>query len=836
MKSGISLKKENNLFLPQWGPYNKSYLGASHIADKDRGFRFDLNLFPGFYSKTVLLPKDNADGGVKMLHSSADVSHYLYRYELRWQDKIYMDAEFVSDNEKLTVVCNFVNDTEYPESLALDAVMSMRCCSQNRRDQRGISISKESGTVWVDAIDYTDINLNQKIAYDGLLLGEARGNEFTSASYLSSEHFGAEGNFAEYKFEPVLTDKFFIRYKGHGSVTLKTKRFCYELDLPQHDCVETFKADISKEMLSEFKIYPHNAKLELDGFLIGGNAEFYDDITPFIPKVSDNGENLEVCFSNYNYQVLCDTQSYSVRRLHTNDPGMLLLDRVHSNLAEMFSEGENLRQYVDVFIRPIFLDAKSSKKITITICANKSENYNACHEFYEPPHNAEGNKYMLSQKIMSAVTLTNVVWPVYYRRKFILHNTPGRNWDSLYTWDSGFIGMGLAEMSTQRAVECLNMYMTDVADRHSPYIFHGSPVPTQILLYAHLYAKNGDKEFLKEFYPRIRQQYRFFADMRKDKKIKENGLFALWDIFYNSGGWDDYPTQVYVHKHHLEETVCPVVNTAFTVLCGKILKNLAAEIGEDTVEYDEDIRFYSDAVNKYAWDEKSGYYGYVSYDNGPRILMVDGVNGNMGMDGVYPYIAGISDSKQSRAIIKNIKSGLMTELGVGTVDIRAPYYKIDGGWNGSIWMPHQWILWKALLDNGEIDLATEVAEKALKLWEKEVSLTYDCYECFSLINGRGKGFHQFSGLSTPVLMWFSALYRPYTVTTGHLSIVKNQKKESNLYSFDVKLGGSDPCILVCLEEDKDYTFTTSGKVKKINNGTYVIGNFGKRDDSVKISY
>ena len=341
---------------------------------------------------------------------------------------------------------------------------------------------------------------------------------------------------------------------------------------------------------------------------------------------------------------------------------------------------------------------------------------------------------------------------------------------------------------------------------------------------------------MKEFYPRIRQQYRFFADMRKDKKIKENGLFALWDIFYNSGGWDDYPTQVYVHKHHLEETVCPVVNTAFTVLCGKILKNLAAEIGEDTVEYDEDIRFYSDAVNKYAWDEKSGYYGYVSYDNGPRILMVDGVNGNMGMDGVYPYIAGISDSKQSRAIIKNIKSGLMTELGVGTVDIRAPYYKIDGGWNGSIWMPHQWILWKALLDNGEIDLATEVAEKALKLWEKEVSLTYDCYECFSLINGRGKGFHQFSGLSTPVLMWFSALYRPYTVTTGHLSIVKNQKKESNLYSFDVKLGGSDPCILVCLEEDKDYTFTTSGKVKKINNGTYVIGNFGKRDDSVKISY
>jgi hypothetical protein len=41
------MEKNYSLNLPEWGPYNKTYLGASHIADKKKGLRFDLNLFPG---------------------------------------------------------------------------------------------------------------------------------------------------------------------------------------------------------------------------------------------------------------------------------------------------------------------------------------------------------------------------------------------------------------------------------------------------------------------------------------------------------------------------------------------------------------------------------------------------------------------------------------------------------------------------------------------------------------------------------------------------------------------------------------------------------------------
>ena len=75
-----------------------------------------------------------------------------------------------------------------------------------------------------------------------------------------------------------------------------------------------------------------------------------------------------------------------------------------------------------------------------------------------------------------------------------------------------------------------------------------------------------------------------------------------------------------------------------TVLCAKILKNLAGIIGADTSELQEDIEFYSNAVETYAWDEESGYYGYVKNDG--SVLKIDGVNADMGMDGAFPYKQG----------------------------------------------------------------------------------------------------------------------------------------------------------------------------------------------------
>lgn len=825
--------KSYDLSLPKWGPYNKKYLGAAHIAEPRQGFRFDVNLFPGYYRRSVMTPRDLSDCGAKMMAASVDLTHFMYRYELEWKDRVYVEADFTSKGSEMQIDCDFVNHTDQPESLALNVVMSLQRPSKEKEELVALQVKTEEDTLWIDALDYVHIVNDQLVAGDGLLLGECRESGFVGGSFLGGRWFGKEGDRAEYRFEPREVEQIGLRYRGGGRISFYVKDKVYNLVLKQADVPELVYIPIDKDMIDGFAVQTYGDAIDFDGFVLGEKLRFDDGSAMLEPEIKRSDEGVILTFGDLNYQIEYEAPECVWRRLHAEDVGVLLSQKIHDHVnVEIGKAGHT---HVDLFIRPVFVEPQSSQRITIRIKAAdgafEAEQRNEVQPLYRVQGNPEGRSFELSQNIMSAVTLTNVVWPIYCKRGYIRHNTPGRNWDSLYTWDSGFIGMGLLQMDSKRAEECLNAYLTPVGDVHSPYIFHGTPLPTQIFLWNELFNRTGDEAVLRRYYSMIRQQYRFFANARFEKRIKENGLFNTWPIFYNSGGWDDYPTQVYVHQHHLEDIVCPMVNVSVTVLCAKMLKLMAEVMGEDTTEYDEDISFYSQAIEKYGWDEESGYYGYVQDDS---VLKIDGINADMGMDGVYPYIAGISALQRAERIVDNIKNGLMTPIGVSVVDVRAPYFRKDGYWNGSVWMPHQWILWKAFLDHGETELALQIADTALKVWKQEVDHTYNCYEHFMLANGRGAGFHQFSGLSTPVLMWYNAMYRPYTVTGGFQTLIRERKTGKDAISFSIRADGERPTVLVCLEEGKQYKFSTSAMVTQHKAGLWSLQFAGPVDEAVEI--
>lgn len=828
--------KHYDLDLPVWGPYNKKYLGAAHIADRERGFRFDVNLFPGYYRRSVMTPRDLSDCGAKMMAASTDASHFVYRYELEWKDRVYVEADFCAEGDQMQITCDFVNRTNEPESLTLNAVMSMQMPSKEKEELIALEAITGADTQWIDVLDYCEIHNDQQVALDGLLLGECRGSGFVKGSYLGGRLFGKAGDRAVYRFEKKEVDQIGLRYRGGGRIAFEINGEVFHFELPEAKEPVVKQLDIPRQEAEGFVLLAQGSKLDIDGFVLGKDIKFSDSASMLEPVIAWEEQGFTLQFEKHSYRIEYEAHEAVLRTLHTEDAGVLLSQKIHDHVNYVI--GNEGHTHVDLFVRPVFVEPQSSQRVVIKIKALKSEqapsgdkDFEQAASLYRVQGNDEGAAYELSQNIMSAVTLTNVVWPIYSRREYIRHNTPGRNWDSLYTWDSGFIGMGLLQMDVKRAEECLNAYLTPVGDVHSPYIFHGTPLPTQIFLMAEIYNKTGSSEILQKYYAMLRQQYRFFADARKRLDAKENGLFNTWRIFYNSGGWDDYPTQVYVHQNQLEEAACPMVNVSVTVLCAKILKMLAQVIGENTDEYDEDINFYSEAVEHCAWDEESGYYGYVM---GDQILKVDGINADMGMDGAYPYIAGISKGDRAQRIVENIKEGMFTPIGVSVVDVRAPYFKKDGYWNGSVWMPHQWILWKAFLDHGELELAMQIADTALNVWKKEVDLTYNCYEHFMLANGRGAGFHQFSGLSTPVLMWYNALYKPYTVTGGFRTLIHERKIDDDQFSFHVQSESAAPALLVCLEEEKQYAFKTSGKVRQLKAGLYSLCFDHPMDETIEI--
>lgn len=90
-----------------------------------------------------------------------------------------------------------------------------------------------------------------------------------------------------------------------------------------------------------------------------------------------------------------------------------------------------------------------------------------------------------------------------------------------------------------------------------------------------------------------------------------------------------------------------------------------------------------------------------------------------------------------------------------------------------MWIPYQWMFFKAALDAGKTGFAFRIADTALRLWQDECAASYHCFEHFMIESRRGAGWHQFGGLSAPVAQWFAAYYVPGTLTTGFDTFVRS---------------------------------------------------------------
>ena len=846
-------QKAFDLSLGNWGPYNKEYLGVCHLADPALGATFNVELFPGFFRRRVLISHATSDGGLKMWGANPALTRFTYRYELEWKDAVYCDADFViTDDCRCDITCTFVNNTRMPQAVNMNLCASLQYPTVKKgREVVGYRVPDEAilpeGCVWIDAVEYDQITCGQALASDGLYLGEYPMDRATGKSTaILGKYFKSPGHCVAYNAN-TQGGCLLIRYMAQENtdLLLSVNGKTQTVALPKASEFRTVTVGIPKATDAMLELRPTGQPITLDCLVLGEKASC-TEFRP-IPHSVEATRTVEANRMTLSYEGIPTTYTLEwrepaqmVRRYYYTDIGKALSLCIHDHVSPVLRAPNGLGVYENILSQPLFLEPGESRILHFTVTSKEGAVSAHTPNLYEVTANPAGAPYAFSQNMMAYNTFLNVVYPIYTRRQYIRHNTPGRNWDSLYSWDSGFIGMGLATADFDRAFECLNTYLTPVGDPHSPYIFHGSVVPTQIFLYQYLFNKYPHRrDRLKEIYPMIRQFFDFYARMDEREDQTGSGLLKTWNIFYNSGGWDDYPPQEYLHratKNGWEgpttRDTSPVITSAVTVLIAKILRGLAAEMETgDIADYESVIAKYSAPILKYAWNEETGYFSYVVHDaeGNPKgfLKYSDGTDYNQGFDGIYPYIAGITDEKQDAAILANIREGLMTDIGVGVVDTRASYYSSGGYWNGSVWMPHQWVLWRSLFDNGEGELAFRIADIALKVWKRETDETYCCFEHFMSTGGRGSGFHQFSGLSTPVLMFFESYYTPGTVTLGFEATVRSETWNADRTALTLCCicEGKRPTALVCLSAGKAYRFSVNGHktaVRQITDGAYEI--------------
>ena len=439
--------------------------------------------------------------------------------------------------------------------------------------------------------------------------------------------------------------------------------------------------------------------------------------------------------------------------------------------------------------------------------------------------NEKGETYRLSNQLLSSALLTNVVYPIYKHGEYIIHHTPGKRWDCLYTWDSGFIGLGMNEIAPKFAEYILDTYLSDEDNPDYAFLHHGSPVPVQIYQLYEMIQKAEDKSHLLSYYPRARLYYRFLAGkIRGSTTAKfKSGILTTYDYFYSTSGMDDYPAQVAMMKQNVRDKASPVITTGQVVRFGKILSILAKKLGkpEDAREYEEDIASFRKALDTYSWDDESGYYAYVLHDENyepvKKFTTADGENLNKGLDGIYPIIAGICDENQKAKILAHLENEdeMHTPFGISAVDKSASYYRVNGYWNGNIWFPHQWFIWKSMLDMGRADLARDIAHLALNIWKREVESTYYTFEMVNTVTGCGGWFHNFGGLSSPLNLWLKAYYSPGTVNVGFDTYLDKVSFNEDYTKAQINFscyGENEKMTVLCVMKDgESYTAELDGK-------------------------
>ncbi|MDP3445752.1 MAG: hypothetical protein Q8T08_23065, partial [Ignavibacteria bacterium] len=350
------------------------------------------------------------------------------------------------------------------------------------------------------------------------------------------------------------------------------------------------------------------SEVEFDGFAISESnliekisvdRKEWNPVPTIIEGPVANSIILKYDDIDIHYGLLWDYDMFEIRQWYNQDLSSYFKQMVNEHVRMIFN-GEGDGHFTNVFLKPIDIKPNSTKILYSVICSGTKSEVEKClsdmnnsktkfESIYETAKNhvvdlkpnPDGEKYKFSIEKMNATLACNVVYPVYTQREYIRHSAPGRWWDCLYTWDSGFIGLGLLKTDVWRAVENLNAYVQEPGAQ-SAFIHHGSPVPVQHYLFFEMWNETQSTELLEYFYPRLKQFHEFLAGRlgSSTTRVLKSNLLKTWDYFYNSGGWDDYPPQKYTHLNSLQSYVTPVINTSQAIRTAKILRMAATYLGK----------------------------------------------------------------------------------------------------------------------------------------------------------------------------------------------------------------------------------------------------------------
>jgi len=258
------------------------------------------------------------------------------------------------------------------------------------------------------------------------------------------------------------------------------------------------------------------------------------------------------------------------------------------------------------------------------------------------------------------------------------------------------------------------------------------PFIAQIVLLGSYQA--GNFQFAKEHYAQMKLYLQRWFQYDTDK----NGL-AYWDGGADQSGMDNQNTRC-VGKSEGVDLNCYLYRELQAM---KIIAD-ALNLKDDATMYESHAARLKELINKYLWDEKTGFY----YDRNETDGKVTYVKSVSGFTALWSKVAS---ANQAKRLVKHLTDTCEFWLPYPVpsyAKTEPDYYQgsISGecNWKGSTWIPTNYMICHGLVDYGYKSLAKKLASKTYQLVMKNTTIR----EYYNAETGQGLGMDPFYGWSS----------------------------------------------------------------------------------------
>ncbi|MBE6739151.1 MAG: hypothetical protein E7565_02395 [Ruminococcaceae bacterium] len=327
--------------------------------------------------------------------------------------------------------------------------------------------------------------------------------------------------------------------------------------------------------------------------------------------------------------------------------------------------------------------------------------------------------------------------------------SPGkRNFTGIWNWDSAFHAIGVSHFDTKLAKENIIGFLKfqrndgllpDVIWENGDIVDTFTKPPVFPYAVEQIYKRDKDIKFLKEVYPHLTLNERFWKEQRfyqglfhYDADNKEAPDY-ITRVKYESG-WDNSP------RFDNEITdLWPVDLNCFMVLFYRSMAFIANELklDDDKAKWSLREKELTELIKKYMWNKENGFFSDVNKFTKKNSEVLTPAS-------FMPLFIEIASSEQAEDMALIAQTRFKSKMPTVTYD--HPAYSTDY-WRGPTWLNVAYFAAKGL-KNYNCDVANQIKENILEMCDAQKEGIYENYDS---LTGKGLCCDHFSWSSAFII-------------------------------------------------------------------------------------